>query len=80
MLLWIPLTAGLALGAGAVACVLEAIKAEQRARRNLYASLNVGDDLISVLMARKGSVSDQLALVRQAEISSGGREDLSLRR
>jgi len=77
MLLWILLSIGLALGVVVVACVLATIRAERRARRNLYASLGVGEDLVQVLMARKGSVSVQLALVRQASISSGVRpEDL----
>ena len=73
MLLWILLSTGLALGVVVVACVLAAIKAEQRARRNLYASLGLAEDLISILMARTGSVSVQLALVRQASLSSGVR-------
>lgn len=77
MLLWILLTSGLALSVGAAACVAATIKAERRARRSLYGSLGMSEDLISVLMGRKGSVAVQLALVRQASLSSGVRlEDL----
>ena len=75
MLLWILSTCGLALGAGAAACVLATIKAERRARRSLYGSLGLSEDLISVLMGRKGPVSVQLALVRQASLSSRARMD-----
>ena len=73
MLLWILLPTGLTLGVAVVACVLATIRAEQRARRSLYASLGLAEDLISILMARKGSVSVQLALVRQASLSSRAR-------
>jgi hypothetical protein len=73
MLLWILLSTGLALGVAVVACVLATIRAEKRARRSLYASLGLAEDLISILMARKGSVSLQLALVRRASLSSGPR-------
>ena len=77
MLLWIFLSTGLALGVAVAACVLATTRAERRARHNLYASLGLGQGLIAVLMARKGPVSVQLALVRQASISSGVRlEDL----
>jgi hypothetical protein len=77
MLLWILLTCGVALSVGVVAVALATIRAERRARRNLYGALGLGDDLISVLMARKGSVSAQLALVRQAALSNRARlEDL----
>jgi len=77
MLLWILLTCGLALGVGAAACVAATREAERRARRNLYGSLGLSDDLISLLMGRKGPVSVQLTLVRQAALSSGvGLEDL----
>ena len=77
MLLWILLTCGLALGVAAAACVATTMKAERRARRNLYSSLGLSEDLISVLMGRKGAVSVQLALVRQASLSRGSRlEDL----
>jgi hypothetical protein len=69
MPLWILLLSGLALGVVMVACVLAAIRAEQRARRNLYASLGLGEDAVATLMTEKGPVSVQLALVRQASIS-----------
>jgi hypothetical protein len=52
MLLWILLTCGVALSVGVVAVALATIRAERRARRNLYGALGLGDDLISVLMAR----------------------------
>ncbi len=71
MLLWISLSCGAALGVAMVVCALATVSAERRARRNLYASLGLGDDLIAVLMAQKGSVSTQLALVRQAAVSGG---------
>jgi hypothetical protein len=77
MLLSILLTCGVALGVGVFAVVLASISAERRARRFLYGALGLGDDLISVLMARKGSVSAQLALVRQDALSNRARlEDL----
>ena len=77
MPLWILLSTGLALGVVAAACLLATIRAERRARRNLYASLGLNEDLISLLMAQKGSVSTQLAHVRQASLSGGVRlEDL----
>jgi hypothetical protein len=69
MPLWILLSSGLALGVVMVACVLATIRAERRARRNLYASLGLGEDVVAILMAQKGSVAVQLALVRQASIS-----------
>jgi hypothetical protein len=72
MSLWILLSSGLALGVVVVACVLATIRAEQRARRNLYASLGLGEDVVAILMARKGPVSVQLARVRQASISRTG--------
>jgi len=75
MLLWILLTCGLALGVGAAACVAATIKAERRARRSLYGSLGLSEDLIAVLMGRQGSVAVQLALVRQASLSGGVRPD-----
>jgi hypothetical protein len=71
MLLWILLSSGLTLGAVAGACLLATTRAERRARRNLYSSLGLSDELISVLMRRKGPVSVQLALVRQASVSGG---------
>ena len=81
MLLWILLLIGLALGVVAVACVLATIRAERRTRRNREASLGFSEDLIAVLMTRKGPVSAQLALVRQASISGGIRlDDLRLSR
>jgi hypothetical protein len=75
MLLWILLTCVVALGVGVAAGVLATIRAERRARRNLYGALGLGDDLVSVLMARKGSVSVQLALVRQATLSNRARPE-----
>jgi hypothetical protein len=76
MPLWILLSMGLVFGVVAVvACVLATIRAERRTRRSLYASLGLGEDLTSVLMTRKGPVSEQLALVRQASISGGVRLD-----
>jgi hypothetical protein len=72
-MLWILLTCGLALSLGAVACVRATVKAERRARRNLYGSLGLGEDLVCVLMGRRGSVSAQLALVRSASLASGVR-------
>jgi hypothetical protein len=77
MLLWILLSTGLALWAVTAACVSATIRAERRARRTLYASLGLNEELISLLMAQKGSVSTQLAYVRQASVSGGVRlEDL----
>ncbi|MGH6963689.1 MAG: hypothetical protein ACREE0_04340 [Phenylobacterium sp.] len=71
MLLWILLSTGLMLGVVAFACVSATIRAERRARRNLYASFDLNEDLISALMAQRGSVSVQLARIRQASISRG---------
>lgn len=75
MLLWILLSTGLALVLVAVACALATIRAERRARRNLYASLGLNEDLISLLMVQKGPVSAQLAHVRKASVSGGVRLD-----
>lgn len=56
------------------------VRAEQRARRNLYTSLGFNDELVSALMAQRGPVSTQLALVRQSAVASGVRpEELRLR-
>jgi hypothetical protein len=75
MLPWILLSMGLALSVMIAACVLAMMRAERRTRRSLYASLGFGEDLISVLMTRRGPVSMQLALVRQASISGRIRLD-----
>lgn len=75
MLLWILLSTGLALSVLAVVCVRVMVKAERRARRNLYASLGCHADLIPLLMARKGPVSVQLARLRQALLSGGALPD-----
>ena len=71
MPLWILLSTGLALGIVASACVLATIRAERRARRSLYGSFGLNEDLISMLMTQKESVSVQLAQIRQASISRG---------
>jgi len=60
-----------ALGVLTACCAVAAMRAERRARRNLYASLGLDEELISALMARKGTISAQLAAVRQTSVSAG---------
>src|SRR4029453_15997282 len=77
MSLLILLSCGVAFGVLTVCCTVAAMRAERRARRNLYGSLGLNEELISALMAQKGTISDQLATVRQASVSTGIRpEDL----
>jgi hypothetical protein len=73
MFLWMLPSFALVLGVVTAVCAVAAPRAERRARRSFYASLGFDEDLISILMAQKGSVSVQLARVRQAALSSGGR-------
>ena len=68
MLLWLFLSCGLALGIGATAAIFAMRRAERRARQALYLALGYDDEVLAVLMAQKGSVSAQLALVRKATI------------
>ena len=72
MSLLVLLSCGVALGVLTVCCAVAAMRAERRARRNLYASLGLNEELISVLMAQKGTISAQLATVRQASVSGAG--------
>ena len=77
MSLLILLSCGVALGVLTACCAVAAMRAERRARRNLYASLGLNEELISALMAQKGTISAQLAVVRQTSVSAGVRpEDL----
>ena len=71
MSLLILLSCGVALGVLTACCAVAAMRAERRARRNLYASLGLNEELISALMAHKGTISAQLAMVRQTSASAG---------
>lgn len=73
MLLWILLSCGVAGAVLALVCALAMVRAERRARRNFYMTLGFNEELVSALMAQKGPVSTQLALVRQSAAASGVR-------
>jgi len=70
MSLLILLSCGVALGVLAACCAVAAMRAERRARRNLYTSLGLNEELIAALMAQKGTISAQLAVVRQTSDSA----------
>ena len=72
-MLWILLSCGVASGVLALACALAMVRAERRARRNLYTTLGFDEELVVALMDQKGPVSKQLALVRQGAMGSGVR-------
>ena len=73
MLFWTLLSIGVALSVLALGCAVAMARAERRARRHLYTALGINEELVAVLMARKGPVSTQLALVRQNAVASGVR-------
>ena len=70
MSLLILLSCGVALGVLTACCAVAAMRAERRARRNLYTSLGLNEELIAALMAQKGTISAQLAVVRQTSDSA----------
>jgi hypothetical protein len=70
MLFWLSLSFGLGLGVAVIAVVLAMGRAERRARRALYTALGYGDQMIAALMAQKGSISDQLALIRETRVAT----------
>ena len=68
MLFWLSLSFGLGLGVAVIAVTLAMGRAERRARRMLYAALGYSDQLIVALMAQKGPIANQLALVRETSV------------
>jgi hypothetical protein len=70
MSLLILLSCGVALGVLTACCAVAATRAERRARQNLYASLGLDDEVISALIAQKGTASAHLAMVRQTSFSA----------
>ena len=70
MLFWLSLSFGLGLGVAAIAIVLAMGRAERRARRALYSALGFSDQLIVALMAQKGSIANQLALIRETNVAT----------
>lgn len=62
MLFWVMLLAGLLLVMTLLAVAM--LRAERRARRHLFRTLEFSDDAIEFLMSRNGDVRSELALVR----------------
>jgi hypothetical protein len=75
MLLWLLMFFGVALGVGVVAVAIAMRQAERQARRTLYRALGYDDKLIDPLMAQKGPVSTQLALIRKTPIITAQRSE-----
>jgi hypothetical protein len=71
MLFWLSLSFGLGLGVAVTAAVFAMGRAERRARRALYTALGYGDQLIVALMAQKGPIANQLALIRETSVTAG---------
>ena len=70
MVLWLSLSVAVALCAVAIAATLAMFRAERRARQALYETLGVSRDLIPILMAQRGPVSAQVALVRKTDLAA----------
>jgi hypothetical protein len=70
MLIWIALLFVLALLAAGAGCTVVMLRAERRARRNLYRTLGVSEETVNLLMARNSDVQSSLALVRIASVGS----------
>lgn len=75
MLIWLSLLFVLAVAAAGAGGIVAMRRADQRARRNLYATLGYGEDLVSALIAQKGPVSAQLAVVRKTGALTSPRPD-----
>ena len=71
MLLPLILSFAIVLAVAVAAGVIAMRRADQHARRTLYASLGYGDEVIGALMGQKGPISAHLALVRKASIMTG---------
>ena len=75
MSIWLSLLFVLAMTAAVAGAIVAMRRADQRARRNLYAALGYGEDLVAALIAQKGPVSAQLAVVRKTSILTSPRPD-----
>jgi hypothetical protein len=62
MLFWVTLLAGLLLVTTLVAVAM--LRAERRARRHLFRTLEFSEDAIEFLMSRNGDVRSELTLAR----------------
>jgi hypothetical protein len=71
MILWVSLFAGLAVATIAfVALGVAMLRAERRARRNLYRALGLGEEAADLLIARNGDVLSELARLRMSPAAS----------
>lgn len=71
MLLWIWLVLALMLAAVGAGLLFVMARAERRARRALYRTLDIDEATVELLLARNGDVMADLALVRRAETEDG---------
>jgi ParB-like chromosome segregation protein Spo0J len=66
MLLWIQLLGGLAAIWAIAALIAAMSRAERRARRMLFRSLGLNEEMVELLITRKGDIRAELELVRLA--------------
>jgi hypothetical protein len=69
------LSIGLLLCGAAAAGLLAMNRAERRARRSLYLTLGLDEDLAATLLERRGPASTHLAGIRKAEVSATAKAD-----